>query len=63
MLRDSICLDCCDHRTIVSGRGSVFLLCQSSKTPSHWPKYPRQPLRQCPYWTQSTEPSRAPGST
>jgi hypothetical protein len=49
LLRDSVCLLCQDHRTIVSGRGSVFLLCQSQKTPAFWPKYPRQPLGECPY--------------
>lgn len=50
LLRNSICLDCADHRTIVSGRGSVFLLCQSERTPAAFPKYPRQPVGQCPYF-------------
>ncbi len=49
LLRDSMCLQCADHRTIVSGRGSVFLLCQSSQVPKEWPKYPRQPMYRCPY--------------
>ncbi|MFN7731151.1 MAG: hypothetical protein ACK5OB_04565 [Pirellula sp.] len=50
LLRNSICLDCADHRTIVSGRGSIFLLCQSERTPSAFPKYPRQPVGQCPFF-------------
>ncbi|MCE2784371.1 MAG: hypothetical protein ACOYOZ_15840, partial [Pirellula sp.] len=54
LLRGSVCLSCRDHRTIVSGRGSVFLLCQSAHTPPQWPKYPRQPLHSCPYWSEST---------
>lgn len=50
LLKSSICLGCRAHRTIVSGKGSVFLLCQSERTPDSWPKYPPQPLRGCPYF-------------
>jgi len=49
LLSQSVCLRCVDHRTIVSGKGSVFMLCQSERTPSQWPKYPPQPLSQCGY--------------
>jgi hypothetical protein len=42
-----------DHRTIISGRGSIFLLCQSETAPSKWPKYPRQPMQGCPYFCKS----------
>jgi hypothetical protein len=50
LLRNSVCLSCADHRTIVSGKGSVFMLCQSKTTPKQWPKYPQQPVRQCGYF-------------
>lgn len=50
LLRNSVCLSCADHRTIVSGKGSVFMLCQSKTTPKQWPKYPPQPVRQCGYF-------------
>lgn len=50
LLATSICLKCVSHRTVVSGRGSVFMLCQSNKTPANWPKYPAQPLKQCGYF-------------
>jgi hypothetical protein len=50
LLRNSACLRCADHRTIVSGKGSVFMLCQSTATPKQWPKYPPQPVRQCGYF-------------
>ncbi len=50
LLRCSICLKCSSHRTIVSGKGSVFMLCQSDETPSDWPKYPAQPMQQCRYY-------------
>ena len=46
----SICLRCANHRTVVSGKGSVFMLCQSNDTPDTWPKYPPQPLQQCRYF-------------
>lgn len=55
LLRDSVCLRCLDHRTIVSGKGSVFLLCQSEQVPREWPKYPRQPLFRCPYFRVAQE--------
>ncbi|MBM3965527.1 MAG: hypothetical protein FJ308_10765 [Planctomycetes bacterium] len=45
----SICLTCADSRVVLSGKGSVFLLCQSAAVPEGWPKYPRQPLHRCPY--------------
>ncbi|MEI6526817.1 MAG: hypothetical protein WCP62_12370 [Planctomycetota bacterium] len=63
LLKDSVCLNCQDHRTIISGRGSVFLLCQSEKAPEHWPKYPRQPLFHCPYFSQSLPTTSDPSQT
>lgn len=55
LLRDSICLSCLDHRTIVSGRGSVFMLCQSQPASVAWPKYPRQPVIRCDFWRCSSD--------
>jgi|LakMenE18May11ns_1017448.scaffolds.fasta_scaffold9929644_3 hypothetical protein len=49
LLGASICLGCADSRVILSGKGSVFLLCQSEAVPEGWPKYPRQPLPRCPF--------------
>ncbi len=49
----SVCLNCQFHRTIVSGKGSVFMLCQSEETPDHWPKYPPQPVSRCRYYRES----------
>lgn len=49
LLGTSICLECSDSRVILSGKGSVFLLCQSQAVPENWPKYPRQPLIRCPF--------------
>ena len=40
--------DSCRHQQIVrSGRGSVFSLCERSKTDPSFPKYPRVPVREC----------------
>ncbi len=50
LLARSICLQCESHRTVVSGKGSVFMLCQSSDTPDTWPKYPQQPVLHCRYF-------------
>jgi hypothetical protein len=46
----SVCINCANHRTIVSGTGSVFMLCQSKAISSGWPKYPPQPLYRCPHF-------------
>ena len=41
--------DTCRHQRIVrSGRGSVFSLCERSKTDDRYPKYPRMPVLACP---------------
>ncbi len=46
----SVCIRCTNHRTIVSGTGSVFMLCQSKAISAGWPKYPPQPLLLCPHF-------------
>jgi hypothetical protein len=61
LLRSSICLQCAAHRTIVSGKGSVFMLCQSDQTPETWPKYPRQPVSRCPYFQKPELPREDAG--
>jgi len=42
-----LCATCVNKRRIVSDRGSVFLLCELSKTDPRFPKYPRLPVREC----------------
>ena len=39
ILSSSICLKCVSHRTVVSGKGSVFILCSSGGT-----RHPRKHL-------------------
>lgn len=61
LLASSICLRCMDHRTIVSGKGSVFMLCQSAETPSNWPKYPPQPVRHCRFYRTEGDQAKTDG--
>jgi hypothetical protein len=45
--RAGLCATCKHARLIVSDRGSVFYLCQLSKTDPRFPKYPRLPVLAC----------------
>jgi hypothetical protein len=41
--------DSCQHQRIVRNtRGSIFSLCERSKTDPNFPRYPRLPVKQCP---------------
>ena len=41
--------DRCRHQKLIrSGRGSVFSMCERSKTDPSYPKYPRLPVLRCP---------------
>ncbi len=42
-----LCATCVQVRRITSDRGSVFYLCQLSKTDPRFPKYPRLPVSSC----------------
>jgi hypothetical protein len=40
--------DTCRHQKLVHNtRGSVFSMCELSKTDPRYPKYPRLPVKQC----------------
>ena len=43
-----LCAPCVHARRVESGRGSVFLLCELSRTDRRFPKYPRLPVVTCP---------------
>lgn len=41
--------DSCRHQKLIrTTRGSVFSLCERSKTDDRYPKYPRLPVGRCP---------------
>jgi hypothetical protein len=42
-----LCADCIYATKIQSSKGSVFLLCELSKTDPRFPKYPRLPVLSC----------------
>lgn len=51
----------CQHSCLVeSSKGSVFLLCELSKTDPHFPKYPRLPVLACSGYQRRNLPEKAP---
>jgi len=55
-----LCSDCRNARTILSDRGSTFLMCQYSAVDPTFPKYPRLPVLFCIAYLPANElPSTA----
>jgi hypothetical protein len=54
---ESLCKSCTNARKIVSGKGSVFLLCQLAQTDKRYPKYPPQPVIRCDGYEENEEGS------
>ncbi len=52
-----LCDRCCHQRLVPNTRGSVFSLCERSRTEPAYPRYPRLPVLSCPGF----EPAPAPG--
>jgi hypothetical protein len=46
-MKAGLCDSCRHQRVVRSGRGSVFSLCERSKTDPGFPKYPRLPVLEC----------------
>ena len=42
-----LCHSCRHAATVVNDRGSVFYLCERSKTDPRFPRYPRLPVVEC----------------
>ncbi len=51
-----LCASCLHTREIISGRGSRFYYCGRSEMDTHYPKYPRLPVHECPGY--QTSPSQ-----
>jgi hypothetical protein len=47
-MRNGLCDSCRHQRVVRNTRGSVFSLCERSKTDPRYPKYPRVPVLECP---------------
>ena len=43
-----LCGRCANARSVETGKGSRFLLCELSKVDPAYPRYPRLPVRSCP---------------
>lgn len=48
-----LCGSCANAREVESSRGSMFLLCELSRTRPEFPKYPRLPVLQCAGYEKS----------
>ncbi len=46
--RLGLCAGCAHAQSVVSSRGSEFLLCGRSKADPRYAKYPPLPVRSCP---------------
>ena len=46
--RVGLCATCVHRREVPNRRGSVFYLCQRSRTDPAYPRYPRLPVLSCP---------------
>lgn len=57
-VRVGLCLDCRWARRVVSGRGSVFVLCRRAETDPDYPKYPPLPRWRCPGYEPEASESR-----
>jgi hypothetical protein len=57
-----LCTTCDYRRSIVSGRGSTFVLCERWRTDPRYPRYPVLPVVRCAGFTEraSMDPEGAP---
>jgi hypothetical protein len=46
-VKAGLCDSCRHQRLVRNTRGSVFSMCERSKTDEHYPKYPRLPVERC----------------
>ena len=58
-----LCSTCLHAQLIASSKGSVFLLCQLSKTDSRFPKYPRLPVLSCAGYERGNEIAPPPNQS
>jgi hypothetical protein len=47
-VKAGLCDSCRHQRLVRNTRGSVFSMCERSKTDERYPKYPRLPVKRCP---------------
>jgi hypothetical protein len=54
-----LCDSCRFQRLVPNRRGSVFSLCELSKTDPRFAKYPRVPVESCPGYVRDNSPGGA----
>ena len=50
-----LCERCRHQRLVPNTRGSVFSLCERSRTDAAYPRYPRLPVLRCPGFEERPE--------
>jgi hypothetical protein len=55
-----LCAECANARVVESNRGSIFLLCELSRSDSRFAKYPRLPVLSCSGYQKKTKTSDRP---
>jgi hypothetical protein len=55
-----LCAECANARVVESNRGSIFLLCELSRSDSRFAKYPRLPVLSCNRYQKKTKISDRP---
>jgi hypothetical protein len=53
-MRAGLCDSCAYQKLIHTTRGSVFSMCERSKTDPSFPKYPRLPVKECRGYVKAT---------
>ncbi|HEU0019020.1 MAG TPA: hypothetical protein VFQ14_01885 [Thermoleophilaceae bacterium] len=59
-MRNGLCDSCRHQRVVRNTRGSVFSLCERSKSDPRYPKYPRVPVLECAGFEPRDEEGEAP---
>jgi hypothetical protein len=57
-MQAGLCDSCAHQKLVRNTRGSVFSMCERSKTDERYPKYPRLPVRECAGWEKSPKATR-----
>jgi hypothetical protein len=57
-----LCDSCVHQQLVPNTRGSVFSLCQRSRTDPRFPRYPRVPVMACPGYESRSRATTQPDS-
>jgi hypothetical protein len=53
--RAGLCATCSHRREVANTRGSLFYLCERSRSDPSYPRYPRLPVLNCPGYQQERQ--------